>query len=820
LWIPIASGELLFNDMGEPSFSERQALFPITPDSWIQARATEFGPMSVTPLPTDGVIARDVFWRSLEIFHETVREFEFVTKRFLLADEWVRLRDKERHIEQAREEAEANIAGVLEQGGRPKEFLATGSSEPVLRACKLVGDNLGMTMKRHPAADERMTYEEKIAAIASASGCRTRVVALRDDWWDSDHGPMVAQLESTKEPIALLPTGARSYEAVDPKTGERGPVDAEVADALGPFAYTFYRPFPDGELSVMDVVKFGARGLAEDFRLLVMMGITVGLFGTVTPYLTGQIYDAAIPQADRSMLVGFGLALFAAAVGSSIFKFVQGIATVRVQGRMEYKIQAALWDRLLNLPANFFRKYSAGDLSERVNGIDRIQQLVSGAGVSAILGSFSGLFYVFQMFMYNLTLAGLAVFLTAIFVGTTTTANYMQLRHQRVELQFRGRISGLVLNLITGVTKLRISGAENHAFRVWAKAFSDQRKISFKVGTIQNVIQVFNKVFPVVSSMAIFVVMIYEQGKAAETGQAGLTTGEFIAFNAAYGLFLAAMQALGDASLNMLRVVPIYERLKPIITTAAEIDSSKVFPGKLQGNIKLSHVHFRYSEDGPWIIKDLSLDINAGEMVAFVGGSGCGKSTLMRLMLGFEQPSTGAIYYDGQDLGSLDARMVRQQMGVVLQQSKVMPTEIYRNIIGVSSRSIDEAWEAAEKAGLADDIRAMPMGMHTYVSEGGGTFSGGQRQRLMIARAVVNKPKVIFLDEATSALDNKAQAIVTESMDKLDATRIVIAHRLTTVMNADKICYLESGKIAEMGTYQELMDSNGLFAELARRQMA
>jgi ATP-binding cassette subfamily C protein len=248
------------------------------------------------------------------------------------------------------------------------------------------------------------------------------------------------------------------------------------------------------------------------------------------------------------------------------------------------------------------------------------------------------------------------------------------------------------------------------------------------------------------------------------------------------------------------------------------VDASKVYPGKLKGEIEISHAHFRYIEDGPWVIKDLSLKINPGEFVAFVGGSGCGKSTLMRLLLGFEIATSGAIYYDGQDISSLDLRLLRRQMGVVLQASRVMPADIYRNIVGVSSRTLDEAWEAAEAAGMAQDIKAMPMGMHTYVSEGGGTLSGGQRQRLLICRAIVNKPNVLFLDEATSALDNRAQAMVTESMNRMEATRIVIAHRLSTVINADRICYLEGGRIAEMGTYDELMEKDGLFAQLARRQ--
>jgi ATP-binding cassette subfamily C protein len=567
------------------------------------------------------------------------------------------------------------------------------------------------------------------------------------------------------------------------------------------------------------VVAFAARGLGSDIKWLLFTAIAIGAFGSATPYFTGKIFDEAIPQADRETLwVYFGALMFSA-FATAAFKFVQGVTTIRIQSRMQGSVQAAVWDRLLNLPVNFYRKYAAGDLSDRASGIDQIQELIAGAGVAAILGSLSGLFYVVQMLTYNVTLALVAMVLTFTFVVVNMACNYAQLRYQRTEIQYRGAIAGLVLNLISGVSKLRIAGAENHAFRVWAREFAAQRRISFTVGNIQNVAAVFAAVFPVLSSIAIFLVMISEQAKAAETGQPGLSVGAFIAFNSAYGLFLAAMQALGDASLNLLRIIPIYERIIPILETAPEVDRSKGFPGRLTGAIDISHVTFRYTQDGPAIVRDLSLKIKAGEFVAFVGSSGCGKSTLMRLMLGFEAPASGTIYYDGQDLSSIDVRMLRQQMGVVLQVSRVMPTEIYRNICGASSRTLEDAWDAAEKSGLAEDIRNMPMGMHTYVSEGGGTLSGGQRQRLMIARAIVNKPKIIFLDEATSALDNRTQTIVSESMDRMDATRIVIAHRLSTIINADRICYLEAGQIIEQGTYQELMEKDGAFAALAKRQM-
>jgi len=400
-------------------------------------------------------------------------------------------------------------------------------------------------------------------------------------------------------------------------------------------------------------------------------------------------------------------------------------------------------------------------------------------------------------------------------------ANLVQVRHQRRQYTIRGKISGLVLQLITGVNKLRVAGAEDHAFKVWARGFSEQKRVSFQVGRVANFLAVFNAGFPIVTSITIFFVMFALKATSdASGGDFKMSTGDFLAFNAAFGMFLTAMLALSSASLSILSIVPMYERLKPIITTEPEIDDAKSYPGELMGEIEVFHVNFRYKADGPLILKNVSLKIKPGEFIAFVGGSGSGKSTLLRLLLGFEKPEAGNVYFDGQDLATLDLREVRQQMGVVLQTSRLVPTDIFRNIVGASPLTIDDAWEAARMAGLEDDIKGMPMGMHTVVSEGGGTFSGGQRQRLMIARAIVNRPRILFFDEATSALDNRTQKIVTDSLDAMHATRIVVAHRLSTIINADRIIVLEQGRIVEEGSYKDLLERGGHFAELAKRQIA
>jgi NHLM bacteriocin system ABC transporter ATP-binding protein len=485
---------------------------------------------------------------------------------------------------------------------------------------------------------------------------------------------------------------------------------------------------------------------------------------------------------------------------------------LRIEGRMDLSIQAAVWDRLLALPVPFFRDFTAGDLAMRANGITTIRQALSGTTMNAILGAVFSIFNLGLLFYYSWFLALVAIGLMLVVLLMTMTTSLFKLRYERQLAEVDGKVSGLLLQLLSSVAKLRTTGSEGRAFGLWSKEFSKHRSLTFKAEGIGNILETFNAIFPLVSSLVIFMTVAFFLGEKK------LSTGEFLAFNSAFVSFLVATLSMTGALVTVLQVVPLYERAKPILQTMPEVDVAKADPGQLRGTIEINHVTFSYKPDSPAILRDLSLSIKAGQFVAIVGPSGSGKSTLLRCLLGFEPPTSGSIFYDGQDMSVLDITAIRRQLGVVLQNGQILPGDIFKNIVGASGLTIDDAWEAARMCGLEQDIKDMPMGMHTVVMGGG--LSGGQQQRLLIARSIVHRPRIIYFDEATSALDNKTQAVVSQSLEQLEATRVVIAHRLSTVKNADLIVVLDAGVIKEKGTYEELMQNDGLFAQLAKRQIA
>lgn len=794
---------------------------PLSRRAWLQASE----PVRIRLADTVTLDAAEL-WDGLARLHALVLGYTTLFAAQTATAEGARLRRKSAGHRAAMHAACAELSNAMHPGhtattpesgdaAPTADGTLTQWHEALIAACTLVGDALDIPIKPYTRADDAPYPRDPLAAIARASRVRIRKVALRGEWWREDNGPLIGSMPGDNRGIALLRTRA-GYVLHDPLMRTKTPVTAEIAQGLSPFAFTVYRPFPDTALGISDVLRIGFRGCGRDLAMVVGMGTIAAVLGLVPSWATGMLFNTIIPGAQRGALAQMTVVLLVVAVATTMFNVTRSIALLRIEGRMGAAIQAAVWDRLLALPMPFFRPYAAGDLAVRAMGIDAIRQVISGTTVTAILGGIFSLFNFALMFYYSPPMAWRATLLITTAIAITGFGSWLQLSHQRGIAALQSKVSGLVLQLLSSITKLRVAGAEVPAFTLWARQFAEQRRLQFRVRQVGNAVAAFNGAFPTLAYMVLFWTALH----LVRGSDASIRTGDFLAFLSAYGACQGALLATCMALLSTLNAIPLYEQAKPILVTTPEVGVGKSDPGSLSGDIELQHVHFRYQVDAAPVLRDISLHVGQGEFVAFVGPSGSGKSTILRLLLGFETLESGGIYYDGQELGGLDVHAVRRQIGVVLQNGRLMSGDIFTNIIGSAPLSIEDAWEAARMAGFADDVKAMPMGMHTVVTDGGGTLSGGQRQRLMIARALVHRPRLLFFDEATSALDNRTQAIVSESLHQLQATRIVVAHRLSTIVNADRIVVIDRGRIIQSGTYDDMMAQPGLFADLAKRQIA
>ncbi|NEQ06457.1 MAG: NHLP bacteriocin export ABC transporter permease/ATPase subunit [Moorea sp. SIO4E2] len=706
------------------------------------------------------------------------------------------------------EKALRELASIL----NPTADIPEGET-PLLIAVGAIGKALGITIRPAAKSENANTLD----AIARASGFRTRRVTLTGNWWKTDCGPLLAFTKEENQPVALLPLKATKYEILDPVELTRTPLNRNTATTIAAIAYTFYRPLPDKEITVWDILQFTIRGRAPDLLKILGVGVVATLFGMLTPQITGILIDSAIPDAKRQLLIQMGLGLLAASFGVMIFQLAQSFVILRWQTKVSYDTQAALWDRLLKLKPAFFRQYSTGDLHNRVSAVNQIRDRLSGSILRTLFTSLFSLLNLGLLIVYSFPLAFVAIAIALVAVIITTLSGMITRRKMRPLQQLSGEIFGLTVQLIGGISKLRVAAAESEAFACWAKKYTQQVKLILSTQLVEDLLTAFNVMLPAVSSMLLFGFTVALM--AQSVGETGLSTGTFLAFNTAFGTFITSATRLSNTLIDSLDISILWERAQPILQTKPEVDADKYHPGRLSGQLKLNQVCFRYRQDSPLVLDKITLDAKAGEFIAIVGPSGSGKSTIMRLLLGFETPEAGAIFYDGKDLSGLDIAAVRRQLGVVLQNGRIMSGSIWENIAGGAIVTQDKALEALQMAGLAEDIQAMPMGIHTIISEGGGNLSGGQRQRLFIARALVHKPQILLFDEATSALDNRTQAIVTNSLEQLGVTRVVIAHRLSTIRHADRIYVLHGGKIVQQGSFEELAAVEGLFADLMARQM-
>jgi ATP-binding cassette subfamily C protein len=648
---------------------------------------------------------------------------------------------------------------------------------------------------------------------------QTRFITLPSEWYKKDIGVMIGYYGENKELAAFIPVSSSSYKMITVQQPNGVRITRKIAKDIGTDAFACYAGFQPKPLDVFELFKFMLlQCWKADYFTVLLVSVFAGLIPLVTPIITETIFQDIIPIFDRQGLATVTQVLMVTAFTVSALTLVRSIAVIRISTKVQITSEAALWGRLMSLPTKFFRRFTVGELASRMSGFDSVKELVSGDFIGTLFGFVFSFWSIFLMCYYSFMLTFAAIGVWLVYFLIISIFYYQTLNIQRKLVASSNKTSGTVQQIFAGLAKFRVQGAEEQAYQLWSKDFGEQWKWNYKLRWMDNYTTIISNIQPFILTMILYYIAIL--GMDGADGKTGSAIGypQFIAFSAAFTAFNASFGSAIGFIIQLFRIQPHIENLKPILEEIPENTADKADASVLSGNIEVSHLSFAY-EEGNDVLHDVSFKIMPGENIAIVGRSGCGKSTLIRLLLGFEQPKQGAIYYDGQDLSDVSLSSVRSQMGVVLQNGQLMTGDIFTNIVGTRLLSQEEAWEAAEAAGIAEDIANMPMGMQTVISEGSSNISGGQRQRILIARALVNKPSILIFDEATSALDNHSQSIVTQSLDKLNATRIIVAHRLSTIRNCDRIIVMDSGRIVEVGSFDELVAQGGIFSELVKRQV-
>lgn len=792
----------------EETADDGTGLVPLTSDTWL----TTYGETVVDGVSSEELNRQDRLNQALSEFHRLVLGAEGLNRMLLLAyaanEEAARATGRQMDQTQARND----LFGIL---GTPRRMRDQEGSD-LIEALRVIGRHDGIDFQ--PPSPRRMVTgrEPTLREILSASGVRARRVKLasQDRWWLGDSGAMLGFLTDGR-PVALLPGRTWSYRVTDPVTGRSARVNAARARDIDADAWQFYSPLPVSRaVKTADLVRFVSKGIVPDVGRLLAAGLLSSLLVLAPSVVVGLLVNSIIPVLAERAFVQLIAMLVALAVVGMLLQMLQGTSLMRLEGRAASMLSASAWDRLLGLPSAFFKGFTAGELALRMTVFQSMRDQVSGVAASAMISLAFLLVTLPLLFVYDPALA-LATLAVGVFsVAITCALGLAQIAPQRRRYAAARRLAGELLQFINGIGKIRSAGAEASAFAAWARGYREQQLAAMQVSRINEHLAAFHASGPALMSAAMFGIVVL-------LGAERVNIGDFLVIFAVSITVYSAIVGLGATFEALASFVPAYEQVKPVLEEVPERRMDEATTVELEGDIRFDHVSFRYTQDGPLTIDDVSIHVRPGEFVAIVGESGSGKSTLLRLALGLEDPETGGIYYDGRDMAYLNRRSVRRQIGVVPQDSSLHPGNIMENIIGMGEDlTIDDAWRAAALAAVDKDIAAMPMGMFTFVGDRSATFSGGQMQRVKIAAALVRNPRIVFLDEATSWLDANSQADVMRGIESMASTRIVIAHRLSTIRKAERIYVMEAGRVVQQGSFDELYETEGPFRNLVQRQVA
>ena len=785
---------------------------PLTSEGWV----TVADAVGVAALPSLRLAREGALLAALEEFHHLAFGAERLSRLLIQADEVNEQRARTTSRLQAHDRSVRLLAAVA-GGGKEAEDGAggTGADAEMESVLSVIGRFEGFEappVDRPAALGPASTPAELLAA----SDIRTRQVRLSADdrWWRSDSGALMAFRADTMRPVALLPGTWRGYRAVDAEGG-RHRVDAGFARSLDAAAWQFYPVLPaERQATARDLARLGGRRIGRDAGRFAGAGLLVAALAQAPAVALGVLVAEILPFSSRAALAGLVATVAMLSLLALLAGVLSGASLMRFEGRSAARVEAAMWSRLLRLPPQFFRSSMSGELLVRMDTFRKARDALAGAVARSSLALVFAAPTFLVLMLYDLRLGVLSICVAAAAAALILALGVRQLRPQRQLREALRRVGGQLLQIINGSSKIRASGAQGPAFLLWASEFREVQLAQIRISRISEHMVALGAALPAVAGALLV-------GAAASGGGAGVAVSDFLIVFTASMTFLVALGQMGSAVETLVSMVPAYEQVKPILEAIPEPVDAHGAEVQLRGELRLDEVSFSYEPAGPPVLEDVSIHAQPGDFIAVVGGSGAGKSTLVRVLLGLDEPTSGSVYFDGRDLGHLDRSSVRRQIGTVTQDSALAPGTLLDNIIGVArNRSVEEAWEAARLAAIDGDIAAMPMQMLTQVSDRATTFSGGQVQRIRIAAALAARPRILVFDEATSWLDAATQAEVMSNVEALAITRVVVAHRLSTIRSADQIYVLDAGRIVQRGTFEDLNGVEGPFADLVRRQKA
>ena len=781
---------------------------PLTRASWL----TLIDEATVSAESTETLAQQGLLWSALATFHAVAFNLERLNRRLAVVDDANLERERTTSRRTAENAARSRLFNIY---NLPDDRDAETEGRALATALRIIGRHQGIEFKI-PARSGPSSPPVGLLDILDGSGVRARRLRLKaeDRWWRGDSGPMLAFRAEDAKPVVLRPGRFGGYREVDPVTKRRVRMTAHRAEALQEEAWMFYRPLPSGDVKPADLLGIAMRGSAGDLARLVVAGLPGGLIKLLPALALGFVAHQAVSGGSVGPLYAVAVTLAAFGLLGALLHLLQSTAMMRLEGRSASRVEAAFWDRLMRLPSGVLHRHPAGDLA--MSGMtfqnlrDGVQSVVADSLLSIVF-----LLPVFAViFFYDAALGGVAVAFSLASLLIVAVLGLRQIAPQGRMISATRRVVGRLFQIVNGIAKLRVENAEGSAFAIWAKDYREQKRAEIHLNALEGHVRAFGAALPFVAGGTLLLA-------TATAGESRLPVGDFLVVYTVFIVFQSAIARLGESFGALAAMLPSFDQMRPLLTAVPKSEVGGEPVERLGGDILFDRVSFRYDPDGPLILDDVTIRARPGEFVAIAGESGAGKSTLFRLALGMSRPTAGAVYYDGRQLRHLNLKQVRRNIGAVPQSVRLHPQDLWDNIVAHHDEvTVDEVWQTARAAEVEREIKAMPMGLMTMVGASGSVLSGGEGQRVTIARSLIGSPRIMLLDEATNWLDNESQAEVMGNLAVLTSTRVVIAHRLSTLEQADRIYVMQGGKVVQTGTFEELMAVDGVFQELVRRQVA